>query len=159
MVATDTNGHSAHATGAAGPDSPSPHPLDPLIAHLAQLRQQASLYAEATADRFKLSARQAAIYAALGCLALLAGGALVVTSAVLILNGTAGGLAVLLGGRLWAGQLITGVVLLVAIAAGAWLGVRSLTGSSRRKTIEKYERRHIELSCGHETPTRHGRPL
>src|SRR4051794_7065410 len=107
------NGRSSHEP-ARGPttEGPAPHPLDPLLAHLADLREQASLYAEATADRVKLTVRQAAVRAALGCLALLAGAAVVVTAAVLMLNGIAGGIGALIGNRLWAGQLITGLGLL-----------------------------------------------
>jgi len=120
-----------------------------LLSHLADLREQASLYAEATADRVKLTVRQAAVRAALGCLALLAGAAVVITAAVLTLNGVAGGIGALLGDRIWAGQLITGVLILAALAAGAWWGAHSLTDSSRRKTLKKYERRHAQSLHAH----------
>jgi len=126
----------AHAAGSG------PHPLEPLLAHLTELQTHVNHYVQATADSFRLTARQLALKAALGLLGLLVGATMLVTAAVLVLQGTAGGIAVALGGRLWAGQLITGAVLLLFVGAGAWWMTSSLTKSSRRKTLEKYERQH-----------------
>jgi hypothetical protein len=157
----DSNGRTAEHRPAeeARAGGPPPHPLDSLAAHLGELREHANHYAQATADRFKLTLRQAAIRAVLGCLALLVGATLLITAAVMLLSGIAGGIGTLLAGHMWAGELITGLTLLLGVAAAAWWGMRRLTDSSRRKTIEKYERRHHEqLSHCHER-FRHGRPL
>jgi hypothetical protein len=174
MVAPDPscpNGRHARADATAEPDGRSeghnpavgPHPLEPLMAHLAQLRRHAELYVEATADSLRLTVRQTALRAVLAVLGLVVGAALLVTASVLTLNGVAGGIAAALGGRIWAGQLITGLVLLIGVALACWLGIRRITATSRRKTIEKYERRHHDESgrFRHEAAehARHGRPL
>jgi hypothetical protein len=134
------------------PQSPQgPHPLEPLLKHLAELQTHVSHYLQATADKVRLSARQAAVWAALGLAAAVVGATVLVTATVLVLYGAANGIAASLGGRLWAGQLIVGSVVLTGIALACWLGLRSFTASSRRKTIDKYERQHYGHCPEHRT--------
>jgi hypothetical protein len=128
-----------------------PHPLEPLLAHLTQLQTHVSHYLQATADKLRLSVRQAAVWAALGLVAAVVGATVLVTATVLLLSGAANGIAASLGGRLWAGQLIVGSLVLIGTALAGWLGLRSLTASSRRKTIDKYERQHYAHSAEHRT--------
>jgi hypothetical protein len=118
--------------------------LEPLLAHLAELRRHAGHYVEATADSFRLSIRQTAVRALLACLGALVGVAGLVTATVLVLTGAAGGLAAAFGGRTWAGQLTIGLAVLIVTALVTWWGFRRITETSRRKTVEKYERRHYE---------------
>lgn len=135
---------------------PDVNPLEPLLKHLTELREYISYYLASSADSVKLSVRSALIKAVMGIVGLLAASAVVITAAVLLLTGMAHGLAVLFGNRLWAGELTTGVVVLAATAAGVYLGVSRLTKSSRRKTIEKYERRQDQqrAAFGHDVHQR-----
>lgn len=149
MVAphTECNGRHAseEAAGAAetGQRAPlGPHPLEPLLAHLAELKTQVLHYLEARADRVRLSVRQAAVWGAIGLLAALVGATLLITATVLALMGAANGIGAALGERWWAGQLIVGLCVLCGTALACWLAMRMLAKSSRRKTIEKYEREH-----------------
>jgi hypothetical protein len=154
MVAPHTgpNGHHAGSDVREGDEAQcrtqthapasGPHPLEPLLANLTELQTHVNHYVQATADGLRLTARQLALKAALGVLGLVVGVAMLVTAAVLALQGAAGGIAAALGGRIWAGQLITGLTLLLLVAVAAWWLTSSMTKSSRRKTLEKYERQH-----------------
>ena len=71
----------------------------------------------------------------------LAGAAVIVTAAVLVIQGIAAGLTVLCGGRAWAGDLLAGVLVLAAVGLGMFAAVRSVLRASRRRTLEKYEHR------------------
>jgi hypothetical protein len=131
-----------------------PHPLEPLLEHLAALRGHVDHYVQATADSLRLTARQIVVRIALGCLASTVGIAALVTATVLVLNGAAGGIAAALNGRMWAGQLIVGLSLLLLVAVACWLGVRQLTKTSRSKTIDKYERQYHRQSARHDASGR-----
>lgn len=123
------------------PPENEPNPLQPLFKHLAEMREYVAYYLATSADSVKLSVRNAVLYAVLGCLGLIVGAALLVTAAVLTLDGIADGLTRLLDGHAWAAKLITGASVLALSALGAWLGLKSLMNSSRQKTIDKYEQR------------------
>jgi len=109
--------------------------------HVGELKEYASLYVAAKMDSLKLSVRNLVLYAVLGVLGLVAGTALLVMAVVQLLSGLAGVIAAGLGGRMWAGNLIVGFVLLVGTFVGAWLMVRKMFNSSRKRTVERYERR------------------
>ncbi len=125
---------------ADAPDSPA-KALSEAVAQIGELKEYASHFVAAKADGIKASLRKAAVYGALGALAAVAGAAAIVTGVVLLLNGLAQAIALLLGGRMWAGNLIVGFLLICAVALGAWLGVRRFFGSSRARTVDRYERR------------------
>ena len=148
MVAPHTgpNGHSSSSTTdrAQHRPEPSPHPLDGVMRRLAEMREYLLDYLEARGDAFKLRARQTAVRAALGVLALVGLFAAVAYATVMILSGTAGGIGAALGGRLWAGQLITGLALFLFLGLAAWQGIRRINQTSRRSTIDKYERKHLQ---------------
>lgn len=149
MVAPHT-GHNGHTSGSATTDraqhrpEPSPHPLDGVMRRLTEMREYLLDYLEARGDAFKLRARQTALRAALGVLAMVGLVAAIAYATIMILSGTAGGIGAALGGRLWAGQLITGLALLVFLALAAWLGIRRVNETSRRSTIDKYESKHLQ---------------
>jgi hypothetical protein len=152
MVAPHPNGHHGRPTAtprverpeAAHQPATGPHPLEPLLAHVKELRRHAGHYLQASADSFRLTIRQALLRGALGLLGAVIGVTVLVTSTVLLLNGAAGGLAAAFGGRAWAGQLTLGATVLLMIGLACWWGLRKVTESSRRKTAEKYERGHYE---------------
>ncbi len=109
--------------------------------HVSELKEYASHYVSAKVDKIRLSVRNLVLYAVLGVLGLLIGAAVLVMAVVQLLSGLAGVIAAGLGGRMWAGNLIVGGVLLLGVALAAWLGVRSVFKSSRKRTVDRYERR------------------
>ena len=101
----------------------------------------ANYYVAAQVDRFKLTAINIAMFAVLGLIALAIGLAVVFTAAVVLVIGVAGAIGALLGGRMWAGELITSVVILGTIAAGVVVGFKLATKSTRGKLKASYDRR------------------
>jgi len=106
-----------------------------------ELSEYAGYLLSAKIDGIKLAVRNAGIYAALGIVGAMAGGAFVVTIVVLLLRGIAGGLGALFGGRLWLGELVTSVVFLALLGVGAWIVMDRLTKASRERTVKKYASR------------------
>jgi hypothetical protein len=93
-------------------------------------------YLTARVDAVTAKVRRAVVWAIVGIVAGLADAAAVVTAVVLLLQGIANGLAVLFG-AIWAGQLVTGIGLLVLIALGLAGAAYSMIHSSAVKTREK----------------------
>jgi hypothetical protein len=87
-----------------------------------------------------LGTKQTLMSAGLGVLAGVTGAAALVVAVVQILYGISEGIAILLGGRAWAGNLITGVVVIGATVIAVRLVISRMTGESRRQRMEKYER-------------------
>jgi hypothetical protein len=108
---------------------------------LEELKEYASYYVSAKLDAMKLSVTRAVLIAAMGVVGLLAGTTLVVTAVVLACMGLAGALSALFGHRPWLGNLVTGVILLMAVGAVAFFGIRRMTGASRERTLKKYAAR------------------
>jgi hypothetical protein len=108
---------------------------------LSELAEYVSYLIAAKVDGIKLTLRNVAIFAALGIVGLIAGGAMVVTSVVLLCYGVARGLGVLFGGRIWLGDLVTGILLLALIAGGTMFALKSIGKSSRERTAKKYAAR------------------
>ena len=108
---------------------------------LAELKEYAQYYLAAKADGIKQTIRRLGLYAALGVLALIAGGAIIATAAGLLIVGFAEVLTRLFGGRTWAGDLVAGIVVLAIVAGAAWYMMKKLTGTWRTLTIQKYEQR------------------
>jgi len=132
---------SSARVGAGNGEAPIENPTDAfrdISERIAQLKAYASYYLAAKMDGIKLSARNAGIYAALGVVGLLAGGTIIVMAAALVILGIAHGLGSLFGHG-WLCDLITGIVILGIIAAGVVFGLRAVTNSSRKRTVEKYE--------------------
>ncbi len=119
--------------------------LDDLVRHLQELRDYGLLYVETRKDQIRLRVRQALVLSIVGSLLLLMAACGVVVAVVLMLSGVAGGVASLLDDRLWAGQLITGSVVVLGACLTLYLIMRGITKSGQRRTTEKYERRRQEL--------------
>ena len=75
---------------------------------LGELQAYLTHFVSAKIDGFVLSARQLALWAALGVVGLTAAVGLVVTAVVLVLVGAADGFARLFGGQWWLGALVVG---------------------------------------------------
>ena len=147
--------------GATGPTAvpPPPHSFDPgedegedrpnpasaafhrIKCDIDELKEYASYYLTAKVDGFKRTLRNLGLYAALGVVGLLVGGAIVATAAGLLVVGIAEGLGRLFGDRYWLGDLVTGVIVLGAVGGAVWFMMKKLTGTWRSQTIRKYEQR------------------
>ncbi len=108
---------------------------------IREIGEYVSYYVATKADAAKLAIRSAILYGALGIVALLGAGTVVVVAVVLMLVGLAKAIGAALGGMEWLGDLIVGVGVLVVIGAGAMIAVKRMTGSSRKQTVDKYESR------------------
>jgi len=144
----DSQNDPASTPGAAavpGEEAPAPpeapNPLEPLWETLSALREYLALYVAAQADSFRLRVRKLVLAAVGGLLALLAGAAVVMAAAALIVRGIAGGLTRLLGGQAWAGDLLTGVLVLATVGLLTYFAMRGAVRASRQRTVNKYERR------------------
>jgi len=143
-------------------EGPEPHraPADAfgeLGTHLAELREYAAYFLAAKADAIKASFRNLGLYAALGIVGLLAGGALIVTAAVLLLTGLAGAIGAMFDpDRPWVGNIAVGLLVLGGIATGTMLVMKKLTRASRERTIRKYESRKQQqrVRYGHDVHER-----
>ncbi len=112
-----------------------------LILQVGELREYVSYLVAARVDAIKASARKIAVLAALGVVGLVALVALVATSVVLLLTGFSEGLGILVGGRLWLGNLIIGLFFLVLLFGGGLVAMGYVKKVSRERTIRKYEER------------------
>lgn len=81
--------------------------------------------------RLQLTLATVLLFAALGAAAGLAGLAIVVTAGVLLVCGIARLLAYALGGHIWAGDILTGVIILVGVIGGTYIGVKFATRGLR----------------------------
>jgi len=121
-----------------------PAAVDRLRDDLGELGEYARHYLAARADTIRLSVRRAGIFAVLGVVGLIASAAYVVTATALVILGTARGLGLLFGGHEWLGYLVTGVVLLGALALAVKVTMSRLTKSSRERMVQAYARRREE---------------
>jgi hypothetical protein len=127
----------------------SPHPQSAIrdaVAQLGELREYAAYFLATKMDGLKVTVRNILVYAVLGMIGLVAGGAIIVTAAVLVCFGIANALARLSEHVIgpswgWLGELIVGLGILGGIAAGVIIAMRKLTNTSRKKLVEKYEQR------------------
>jgi hypothetical protein len=121
---------------AAGPDA-----FAEAMQRLGEVREYASYLAAAEIDKLKLKARRIVILAAAGIVAGILGLAILVSAAAILLQGIAGFIGELLGGRPWAGAIITGSGILALTALGAWLGLRAWQAASFKALQKRYEYR------------------
>ena len=118
---------------------------------LGEIRDYAGYYAETKTDALKVKATTLAVYAALGVVGAVVGLAALATAGVFLVSGLAKGLTALFGGQAWLGELVTGLGLLVLLGVGAFIGLKVLTGSTKRKLMAKYEQRHQDQRAKFDT--------
>ena len=151
----NTNG--ARASTAPGEQEPSPEEaFRRLLQQLEELQAYCTHFVSAKVDGLMLSARQLLIWAVLGIVGLLALAGLVVTAIVLCLDGAAGGLGSLLGGRLWLGQLVVGGGLLILLTLSILIGVRTWQRRARQQKVQQYDERQRQqrAAFGHSVADR-----
>ncbi|HEX5244165.1 MAG TPA: hypothetical protein VFW23_12955 [Tepidisphaeraceae bacterium] len=126
------------------------------VNRLAELREYALYFVSAKLDGIKLSLRNAVIYAGLGIVGALAGGAVIAVAAALLVIGAAHGIGAALGGHAWLGDLIIGVLVLAVVGIGAVMAVKWLTKSFHQQLVNKYQSRQQEQrrTYGHDVQQR-----
>jgi len=126
-----------------GQDEPLTSPNEAMHAaavHFKELKEYISYYVAAKKDGISATFRNLGLMIGLGLLGLLVGGGILVTAAVLLLTGLAGGIGAIFD-RPWLGQLIVGFVLVAGVMGAAlWFYMRS-TKAARERTVKKYELR------------------
>src|SRR5919197_4255851 len=151
----DTNG--ARASMTPGEQEPSPaEALRLLQQQVGELQAYLTHFVSAKIDGFILSARQLALWVALGVVGLTAAVGLVVTAIVLVLIGAANGFAQLFGGRWWLGALVVGVGTLVVLALGIFIGMRIWQSRWRQQKVQQYDERQLQqhATFGHSVAAR-----
>ncbi|MGB7160594.1 MAG: hypothetical protein WBD40_21190, partial [Tepidisphaeraceae bacterium] len=135
---------------APAPERPPEQAFKDVSAHLAEMKEYAAYYVAAKADAMKASVRSLGLYAALGVVGLIAGGAIIVTSAVLLLSGLAGAIGAVFDPDLpWGGHLVVGALVLGGMGTGAMLFMKKFTAASRERTVKKYESRKQQQRVQH----------
>jgi hypothetical protein len=139
-------------------DNPSP-PGEAFREALAQIRElwnYAQHFFEAKLDTARLTFRNTLILFGVGALMMMASLSILVTAIVIFCIGLAQAMAALLGGHMWAGNLIVGAFLILAMLLGIWIGVRRLSDAWKLRTVEHYERklRRQRIDLGHDVRER-----
>jgi hypothetical protein len=127
-------------------------------ARLGEVKEYAGVLVAAKVDSLKLSLRNIGIYAALGIVGGLVGIGMLITAGVLLMQGLAGLIGEIFPEKWedWGGPLVLGLVVVTAAVVGVLFAMKSITGSSRKRTIEKYENRKRDerLAYGHDVAER-----
>jgi hypothetical protein len=132
------------SNGGGTGEGPSPaEAFKEAASRFAELKEYAALYVAAKADGIKVTLRNVAIYAALGVVGAIVGIGFLITAVVLLLNGLAGLVGEIFPERFedWGGPLVVGLLLLGGTAAAIVYGLKSVTNTSRKRLVEKYENR------------------
>jgi len=108
---------------------------------LGEAREYALYLASARVDSLRHSLKKAVILAAIGAVAGIAGIALIATAAVLAVDGLAGAVAALFGSGRWLGDLVVGLLVLIALGIGLSVAWGTLKRKSFEATRRKYEER------------------
>ena len=138
-----TNGQSERS-GDSDPVNPASRAFHDVPIYFAELKSHAAYLLSAKVDSAKASVRRLVMFAVLGIVGLLIAGGLLVSAAFLTLSGLAMGLGHLLGGHVWLGNLIVGLLVIGGSCLVTWMGVKKLTGAWHLQTEQKYERKRNE---------------
>jgi len=129
--------------------------------NFAELKEYVAYYLSAKKDGFAASFRNLGLYAVLGVLGLMAGGAIIVTAAVLLLTGLAGAIGAIFDpDKPWVGNIVVGLLVLGGLAGGTVMFLKRFTKASRERTVKKYEQRQRQqrVDYGHDVAERGREP-
>jgi len=149
-------------TGSQRMNGDDDSPMDALRSaaqHLGEAKEYASNFIAAKVDATKLSIRRLVLMLALGIVAGLCGAAMLITAAVLLVNGIATGVGHLFDpDKVWLGQIIVGLLFVIGVNVLVFMMIRKMIGASRDATVKKYESRHSQQRnrYGRDVPTAAG---
>jgi len=116
-------------------------PSELLPQQVRELAEYLLYYVSARTDGVKLSLRNVVFRVRLAALGFVAVSGLIVAASWCMLSGAAEGLAVLLGDRMWAGNIVAGFLVITGLGLGmSWLAAKRRR-TSRERTTKKYENR------------------
>ena len=146
------NGH-GDANGSSPADA-----VKEAAAKLGEVKEYAGVLIAAKLDALKLTLRNVALYAVLGIVAGLVGIGMLITAGVLLMTGLAGLIGEIFPNDYehWGGPLVLGLLIVGVAVGGVLFAMKSITGSSRKRTIEKYENRKRDerFAYGHDVAER-----
>jgi hypothetical protein len=96
-------------------------------------------YLTAQADRLRVAVRNLVMLLILAALGAVIVGTIVVSATVLLMIGIAQSISALLGNRPWAGDLITGAIVVSAVALTAYVILARMARAARLRTLARYQ--------------------
>lgn len=136
--------HPPDVNGEEPAGNPATQAFRTLSRDLGEMKEYLGYYIAARKDSFVQSLKNAVLYAGLGVIGAIVGSAILITAAVLLVVGIAQGLGLLFGGRMWLGDLVTGVLILGGVGVTIWLLIKKITNNWRSQLVKKYEQRKRE---------------
>jgi hypothetical protein len=132
------------ADGTIPPQSDRTAADDPTIAdvgkNIGAALAAAELYLATQAKRLRLAIRSFLLVVLFTCIAAVFGLSIIISATVLLMVGVADGLASLLGGQQWAGDLITGVAVVLFVIIAGYIFVLKMMKAARIRTMSGYEK-------------------
>ena len=137
-------------------DDHGPEALRRLRQQLAELGDYARLFVEAKKDAMLVTLRKLALWGVAGIVAVSVLCTMLITATVLGMIGLAQLIALALGDRLWAGNLIVGFGLILLVALGWFVTMGLVQRRFHKKTVKKYAKRHQaqRSQYGHDVESR-----
>lgn len=117
--------------------------LHDLLTQMSELQAYATHFVNAKADGMQHAVRQTAIWVALVMVAVIAAAGALVMAIVLLLTGVSQGLAIAFGDRVWLGNAVTGLGLLILIAIILFVGIRQQQRKSYNQRKQAYAERQL----------------
>ncbi|MBI5764735.1 MAG: hypothetical protein HZA51_14560 [Planctomycetes bacterium] len=114
-----------------------------LITQLLQFRTYFWSYVNVKTDKVKLTLRITLLWTVVATLFLVAVAGLIVSANWFVLSGTADGLSVLFGNRIWAGKIIAGMLFLAGLGIAARFALAKWRVASHERTVQKYARMQV----------------
>jgi hypothetical protein len=131
-------GAEAHADD---PGHPTGEALERAVAHLRAIGRDILHLLDLSLERARLGIHTGSFRLLLAGWLAVVGAAATVLAAYFVLEGTAGGLAQLLGGQDWAGRLLAGLLVMLLLAATLSLYRRRSRRANLKRLKKKYARR------------------
>lgn len=127
--------------------------LNLLLKQVREMKEYFSYYVAVKTDSAKLHLRNTLLWMVLSAMGFVTLCGLLIIAGWFLLGGIAGGLGVLFGGRLWIGNIVTGVLASAGLGLGMYYAVAKRMSVSRKRTIQKYEERQArqQTEFGHKT--------
>jgi hypothetical protein len=122
----------------------APEAWHDLLTQVSELQAYALHLVTAKVDGMQHVVRQIATWAAVGIVGLIAAAGVLVTAVVLFILGVAQGLAIAFGDRIWLGNAVTGLGLVVLTAVILLIGIRRQQRKSYNQRRQAYAERQLQ---------------